>query len=181
MRYVSGDMAVVERESFEVLLEFHEELRAAVAGMQETVAAVVMEHVPPVAPPTNLKARILVALDASPPAQPDGLVATGPDGLVLWVNPAFTAMCGYTLDELRGRKPGHLLQGPDTDSATVMRIRESLHARQACRETLVNYHKNGMSYRVAVGITPVLDDEDRLQWFVAREKKLPDNEAVPVG
>lgn len=180
-RYVSGDMAVAERESFEVLLEFQQELRAQVAGLQETVAAVVMTRVPPVAPPAELKARLLGAVEALPPEEPESLVATGPDGLVLWVNPAFTAMCGYTLEELRGRKPGHLLQGPDTDPAPVARLRESLRARQACRETLVNYHKDGTRYRVVVGITPVLDDEGQPLWFVARERKLPADEAGLTG
>jgi PAS domain S-box-containing protein len=179
--YVSGDMAVAERESFEVILEFHQELRAQVAGLQETVAAVVMARVPLVAPPTELKARLLGAVDALPPAEPESLVATGPDGLVLWVNPAFTAMCGYTLQELRGRKPGHLLQGPGTDPVPVARLRESLRARQACHETLVNYHKDGTRYRVAVGITPVLDDEGQPLWFVARERKLPADEAMLTG
>jgi hypothetical protein len=28
----------------------------------------------------------------------------GPDGLVQWINPDFSAMCGYTLEELRGKK-----------------------------------------------------------------------------
>lgn len=159
--YVSGDMTTPERENFDVILEFHPELRAEVAGLQDVVVAVAMTRVPPLAPP--------------------GLVATGPGGLVEWVNPAFTAMCGYTLEELRGRKPGHLLQGPDTDPAAVARIRESLRERRACRETLVNYHKDGTRYRVEIRISPVPDDGEQPLWFVAREQKLAANEALPAG
>jgi PAS domain S-box-containing protein len=88
------------------------------------------------------------------------------------VNAAFTAMCGYTQEELQGRKPGHLLQGPETDPAAVQRIRAALAARQACRETLVNYHKDGTRYRVQVAITPILDDGGDPLWFVAKERKL---------
>ena len=40
--YVSGAMTAPERESFEVVLEFHRELRAQVAGLQEAVAAMVL-------------------------------------------------------------------------------------------------------------------------------------------
>jgi PAS domain S-box-containing protein len=172
--YVSGDMPAPERESFEVVLEFHAELRAEVTGLQDVVVAVAMMRVTPVAPPVGLKGRLLDAVDALPPAEPDGLVATGPDGRVEWVNPAFTAMCGFTLDELKGRKPGSLLQGPDTDPAAVGRIREALRAGRECRETLVNYHKDGTRYRVDVRISPVLDDDGRPLWFVAREQKLPE-------
>jgi PAS domain S-box-containing protein len=108
-------------------------------------------------------------------------VATNPEGLVEWVNPAFMAMCGYSLEELKGRKPGRLLQGPDTDPTVVERIRQALRARSACRETLLNYHKDGSRYRVEVSIDPILDDEGQPLWFVARERKLPSDGAVAAG
>jgi PAS domain S-box-containing protein len=172
-RYVSGDMAASERQSFEVILGFHQELRMQVTGLQNVVTAVVMAAVPPVAPPGELKARLLFALDGLPPVEPEAWVATDPAGRVEWVNPAFTAMCGYSLEELKGRKPGHLLQGPDTDPAAVERIRHALRARSACRETLVNYHKDGSRYHVEVSIDPILDDEGQPLWLVARERKIP--------
>jgi len=108
------------------------------------------------------------------PTEPEALLVTDPDGLVLWLNPAFTAMCGYSLAELKGRKPGHLLQGPATEAAAVQRIRESLQARRDCRETLINYHKNGTRYRAEVRITPVLADGGDPLWFVAKERKIPE-------
>lgn len=182
VRYVSGDMTAEERESTEVILEFHQELRAYVAGLQEVVTAVVMTQVTPVAAPVELKTRLLGALDALPPrSEPDGLVVTDSGGLVEWVNPAFMAMCGYSLEELKGRKPGHLLQGPGTDPAPVERIRESLRERRPCRETLVNYHKDGTRYRVDVRITPILDEARQPLYFVAREQKLPEDETILAG
>jgi PAS domain S-box-containing protein len=102
------------------------------------------------------------------------VVVTGPDRLIHWVNPAFTAMCGYSLAELKGRKPGALLQGRETDLEAVGRIREALRQHRPCRETLVNYHKDGSAYRVDLRIAPVLDDEGAPLWFVARERKLAD-------
>lgn len=179
-RYVSGDMTAPERENFELVLVFHHELRAQVAGLQEVVTAVVMSQVAPVAPPpAALKTRILGAVDQLPrQKEPEGFVVTDPRGLVEWVNPAFTAMCGYALEEIKGRKPGHLLQGPGTDPAPVARIREALRDRSPCRETLVNYHKDGTLYRVDVRITPILDDDQQPLWFVAQEQKLPADEVL---
>ena len=99
-------------------------------------------------------------------------VLTGPDGLVEWVNPAFTAMCGYEPGELLGKKPGSILQGKLTDEAAVLRIREALRDRRPCTEALVNYHKNGTPYWVSVNITPVHDDAGGLLCFIARELEL---------
>ena len=180
-RYVSGGMSESERGSFEVILGFHPALRAQVGELQEVVSAVVMTAVPAVVPPKDLKARLLGALDKLPPVEPEGWVATDPTGLVEWVNPAFTAMCGFTLAELMGRKPGHLLQGPATDRTTVERIRGALRARTACQETLVNYHKDGSPYRVEVRIDPILDDGGQPLWYVARERKLTALVADPAG
>jgi PAS domain S-box-containing protein len=47
----------------------------------------------------------------------DNLVLiTNAMGRVEWVNAAFTRHTGFTLDDMLGKVPGHVLQGPDTDS-----------------------------------------------------------------
>ena len=101
----------------------------------------------------------------------EGFVLTGADALVQWVNPAFTAMCGYTLEELRGRKLGPLLQGPETDAATVERMRRAVHEYRPCRETILNYEKNGRPYWVEIAITPICDDAGQPLWLAARGER----------
>ena len=179
--YASGAMPAAEREAFEVLLEYRTELRAQVARMQEALGlAALAGRDSLVAPPAALRNRILRAVERTSPGgdAPEAFVVTGPGGLIEWVNPAFTAMCGYSLDELRGRKPGQLLQGPETDAAAVARIRAALRGARPCRETLVNYHKDGSAYRVDLRILPILDDARQPLWFVARERKLRPEEAA---
>lgn len=172
--YVSGAMPAAERDSFEVLLEYHGELRDLVAGLQEVVAGMALaETRPAAAPPRALKDRLLRTLATQPPRpELEALVVTDAGGLIEWVNPAFTAMCGFALDELKGRKAGHLLQGPGTDRAAVERIRVALRNRQPHRTTLVNYHKDGTRYRADIRIAPILDDGGEPLWFVARERKI---------
>jgi len=173
--YVAGAMTAPERENFELVLEFHDEVRAHVNALHGAAHAVWFARLGPitVAPPADLKSRLLASLAAHPqPAEPDALVVANPAGHVEWVNPAFTALCGFSLDELRGRKPGHLLQGAATDPAAVARIRDAVQARRPCREVLTNYHKNGSAYRVDLAITPILDDANEPLWFIARERRV---------
>lgn len=173
-QYVSGAMPAPEREGFEVLLEYQAELRGFVNGLREVVATATLANAGRGGePPAALKTRLLDEL-ARRPHRPEapGLVVTDAAGLVEWVNPAFIAMCGHSLEELRGRKPGHVLQGPETDRAAVDRIRTALHERHACRETVVNYHKDGSKYRADLRIVPILDDAGEPLWFVAKERKL---------
>lgn len=172
--YVSGAMSAPERENFELLLEFHEPLRAHVAVLQELGAALVFSRLPRVSPPDgSLKERLFNSLAGHPRiTEPDCIVVTNPGGLVEWINPAFTRMCGYTLGEVHGRKPGSLLQGPDTDLSAVSRMRLAINERRPCREVLINYRKNGERYRVDINIAPILDDDGEALYFVAREKDL---------
>lgn len=176
-QYAAGAMSAPEREAFEILLEAQPELRELVEGLREVVTAVTLADArPAVAPPAALKARLLGELERLPPKpESAGLVVTDAHGRVEWVNPAFIAMCGHSLSELKGHKPGHVLQGPETDRVAVDRIRQAMRRRQACRETVLNYHKDGSKYRAEVNIMPILDDAGEPLWFVARERKLTES------
>ncbi len=174
--YSAGSMATTERDAFELVLEFHSDLRAHVAELGQVTTALALANTRPAdLPPTDLKTRILSTVASHDlPAAPTALVVTNPEGRVEWINPSFSAMCGFTLKELSGHKPGQVLQGRATDPAAVTRIRTALTALRPVRETMVNYHKNGSAYRVDLEITPILDDEGSPLWFVAQERKLAD-------
>lgn len=100
------------------------------------------------------------------------VVVTDVEGCVQWISPAFTEMCGYTIDELRGKKPGSLLQGPDTDRTAIQTMSSAVHAHQNVKVELINYHKNGDPYRVRIEIEPIYAESRTPMGFVAREEKL---------
>jgi methyl-accepting chemotaxis protein len=83
-------------------------------------------------------------------------------------------MCGYSMEELRGKKLGPILQGEKTDLATAERMRRAVHEHRPCSETILNYHKNGTPYWVEIAITPILGDAGQPLWIVARERELQD-------
>jgi PAS domain S-box-containing protein len=177
--FVSGAMTQEEREQFELILEFNPELRAITWELADMGAALVMATQPGgAAPCPTLKGRVtgLIANRAQQRVA-EGLVMSNLDGLVQWVNPAFTEMCGYSLEELRGKKLGPILQGKDTDQATAERMRRAVHEYRPCREAILNYHKNGKPYWVEVAITPIVDAEGQPIWLVAREREIADRAA----
>jgi len=179
--FASGAMTAGERDQFELVLEFHHELRGFAVGLTEVATSVLLATIvaPVVGPGTGMKDRIAKMITDRPQhTSPEGMVMSGPDGLVQWVNPAFSQMCGYTLDELRGKNLGPILQGENTDRETAERMRRAVHEFRSCRETILNYHKNGNPYWVEVAITPVLDDAGELLWLVARERELTDRIAA---
>jgi PAS domain S-box-containing protein len=95
------------------------------------------------------------------------LVITDAMGVTSWVNEAFTRITGYGFDEVVGRKPGELLQGPETDRDEVARIRAALRSGQRVAAELINYAKDGRRYWVGMKIEPMRTDDGELEGFMA--------------
>lgn len=114
-----------------------------------------------------VEANALVALAARNTANP--VIVTNPEGRIEWVNAAFSRLTGYAMEEVKGRKPGHLLQGPDTDPATVARVRDAERLGQPCRVEILNYTRQGTPYWQLVDIQPVRDRNGRLTHFISHQ------------
>ena len=102
----------------------------------------------------------------------DSIVVTGPDGLTEWANDAFLRMSGFQLDEIVGKKPGTLLQGPDTDPETVRAISDALRNRRPIRTEILNYDKSRTPYWLEILITPIFDDAGTHTHFMSIERDI---------
>jgi PAS domain S-box-containing protein len=179
--YASGQLPTAEREQFDVLLEFHHELRALTGELCDAGATLLRaslgDAISP--PPPGVRAQLLQKIERRPQSvTAEGLVVAGPDRLVAWVSPAFSTMCGYELDELRGKSLGPILQGEKTDRATADRMRQAVRDSRPCREKILNYRKTGEAYWVDIDIQPYCDDAGQPLWFIARERELADPQAA---
>ncbi len=92
--------------------------------------------------------------------------ATHPDYPIVYANPAFCQLTGYAPEELFGRSPG-LLQGPETDPATVEHIVAALAAGEECAVTLLNYRKDGTPFWNEFAMGPVRNDAGEVTHWVA--------------
>ncbi len=99
----------------------------------------------------------------------NAVIITDANGLVLWVNQGFTKISGYTIEEVKGKKPGHILQGKDTNPETVQRIRSYIKDKIPFRENILNYDKDGTPYWIQLNVTPVFNDFGELTNFIAFE------------
>lgn len=102
----------------------------------------------------------------------EAVIITDKEGYIEWVNAGFTVITGYSYAEVKGKKPGEILQGPETDLATVSRIREKLKEKKIFKEEILNYHKNGRKYWLSLSITPVLDVNNNIEKFIAIESDI---------
>ncbi|MDY7540003.1 PAS domain-containing methyl-accepting chemotaxis protein [Undibacterium sp. 5I1] len=105
----------------------------------------------------------------------NSVVITDPDGWCEYVNSGFTKLTGYQSEEILGKKPGKLLQGPHTDQATISRIRAKLHAKEAFYEQILNYTKNGDPYWISLSINPVFDKNGNVKKFVSVQANITES------
>lgn len=101
------------------------------------------------------------------------VVVTDAAGRVRWINDPFVAMCGHAPAELVGRKPGDVLQGPDTCREAVRAISEAVRDGRPFIGEILNYHADGHAYWVHLNIVPIRDADDRLHAFIAFELEIP--------
>jgi diguanylate cyclase (GGDEF)-like protein/PAS domain S-box-containing protein len=90
-------------------------------------------------------------------SSPEGVVlidAQGTDHPVIYVNPAFEALTGYSAAELIGRNL-RVLQADDREQDGRHRLRDALSRGETCRVLLRNYRKDGSLFWNEMTVMPL--------------------------
>ena len=102
----------------------------------------------------------------------NAVIISDDQGRIQWANEGFTRITGYTLSEAIGLSPGELLQGPETSRETVRRMRDAIAAREGFDVEIINYHKNGTPYWLAIEVRPIVDQTGNVVKFIAIESDI---------
>ena len=96
---------------------------------------------------------------------PISVVITGADGAIEYVNPRFTALAGYTLDEVRGKNP-RLLKSGRMSADEYAGMWSTLVRGQVWHGEFHNRNKAGELYWERAAIAPVRDPDGQVTHFV---------------
>ena len=91
--------------------------------------------------------------------------ATQADNPIIYANPGFQRITGYTVQEAIG-KNCRFLQGPDTEQPCLERIRQAIVREEECSVTLRNYCKDGTPFWNELTISPIRDNSGKLTQFI---------------
>lgn len=117
----------------------------------------------------NLRHEILLQLVES--AQ-DGIVVAekeGDDTILVYVNPAFERLTGYSADEIL-YQDCRFLQGADTDITAVKVIRQAIDDQSPVRTVLKNYRKDGSVFWNELSVTPFYDELEQITYYIGIQK-----------
>lgn len=117
-------------------------------GFSGTMADVTLQH----------EASLALALrDRALQAASNGIVIASletPDYPIIYVNPAFERITGYSFAEAIGRNC-RFLHATDRQQPEITLLRKAIAERQPCQVTLRNYRKNGKMFWNQLAISPV--------------------------
>jgi diguanylate cyclase (GGDEF)-like protein/PAS domain S-box-containing protein len=105
-------------------------------------------------------------------SSPEGVAlvdALQPEHPVVYVNPAFETLTGYSAAELLGRNL-RLLQADDRDQDGRHRLREALGRGGSCRALLRNYRKDGTLFWNHTTVVPMCDSQGRVTHFAGHHR-----------
>ena len=94
-----------------------------------------------------------------------------PHPKIVFVNPAFSQMTGYTSEEVLGKTP-RLLQGANTDRALLADLRQHLSDGIPFHGEAINYHKGGTEFYIEWHITPIRNVNSAITHFVAIQRDI---------
>ena len=96
----------------------------------------------------------------------NAVVITDTEGIILWVNPAFVALTGYTSEEAIGKTP-RLLKSGQHDQEFYKTLWTTLLAGRTWRGRFTNRRKDGNFYHDEHTITPVRSKDGRITHYIA--------------
>ncbi len=99
-------------------------------------------------------------------AAANAIAITDSNGRFQWINPAFTALTGYTAEEIVGQTHA-LLRSGQHDSAFYANLWQTVSAGNVWQGEIVNKRKDGALYTEEQIITPVMDANNRPAFYIA--------------
>ncbi len=105
----------------------------------------------------------------------NAILITDKNGTIEWVNTAFTALTGYSPEEVIGRNPGQFLKSGVHGEGFYKRLWDNILQGEIWCGEITNRHKNGALYPEEQTITPVKDARGEITHFIAIKRDLSEH------
>lgn len=108
----------------------------------------------------------------------DHVVITDADGIVLYGNKGVERITGYTLEEALGKKAGTLWKAPMPEEYYKKLWQTIKIEKRTFDGEIKNRRKNGELYDAKVTISPIINDQKEIEFFVAIERDITHEKMV---
>lgn len=108
---------------------------------------------------------------------PSMVLITDRHGAIEYVNPKFTQVTGYTLEEVAGENP-RLLKSGEVDREDYQRLWQTITAGEEWRGVLHDKKKNGELFWVHSAISPIRDARSAITHFLAEMEDITERKRL---
>lgn len=106
-------------------------------------------------------------------ATSNAILITDRDGIILWTNPAFTNITGYTQAEALGQRPT-MLHSERHEVSFHNKMWDTICAGNSWQGEIINKRKDGTLYTEWQSVTPVRNDDGEITHFIAIKQDVSD-------
>ena len=147
--------------------DFFKETQVRVHSTLASQLAIAIENAQAFAQVKAVQSELLLSNQAIQASTSGMLVvdATKSDNPIIFVNPAFTQITGYSSDEVMGRNC-RFLQAGDKQQSGLHELRAALKEKRAAQVIIRNYRKDGEMFWNQLQITPITDQQGNLTHYV---------------
>ncbi len=131
----------------------NEELKATTATLETTLADLEKSR-------TELKHKLALSrrLTQAVESATDAIIITSKDKKIIYVNPAWQQLNGYTLLEAKGQNP-NILKSSKTEKSVYTRMWQELTSgRPFTTESVINKRKDGTFYHAQISVFPIIEE-----------------------
>jgi PAS domain S-box-containing protein len=108
---------------------------------------------------------------------PTSIVITDAEGTIEYVNPKFTELTGYTVEEARGKNP-RILKSGATPQDEYRQLWDTIKRGETWRGELHNRKKNGEKFWEFATISPVTNDAGKITHFLAVKEDITERKEL---
>ncbi len=103
------------------------------------------------------------------------VIITNADGYLVWANPSFSKMTGYSLKEVIGRKPGHFLRAPESEPSTTAALDRHIRDHKGFDTEVLNMTKDGQRFWAQLEVRPVFRTDGKVINFIGIERDITED------
>jgi PAS domain S-box-containing protein len=108
---------------------------------------------------------------------PVSVMITAKDGTIEYVNPTFSEVTGYSIDEVIGQNP-RILKSGDIPESYYKELWDTILAGRVWRGEFKNKRKNGEKFWESTSISPIKDEEGEITHFVAVKEDITEQKKI---
>lgn len=164
------------QQAEKALIKARDELELRVAERTEELASINEKLQTEIIERKQAEERLKLLLKVFESAA-NSLVITDEEGMIEWVNPAFTVITGYSAEEVVGQNP-RLLKSDRHDEVFYKNLWDTIRSGRVWQGEIVNRRKDGSMYVEDMTITPVRNDAGEISHFIAVKQDITERKRV---